>query len=86
LRRVQQINAQECDRDPRYSRPGDVGTEDNDDIDKAKPEVVIQVAVMQARRDRLQDMGIQPGTSAALAFTPPTPSFFDDCGYGDHPG
>src|SRR5258708_36986131 len=44
------------------------------DIDKAKPEVVIQVAVMQARRDRLKNMGIQPGTSAQLAFTPPTSS------------
>src|ERR1700682_4741017 len=43
-----------------------------DDIDKAKPEVVIQVAVMQARRDRLRNIGIQPGTSATLAFTPPT--------------
>src|SRR5258707_8013290 len=42
-----------------------------DDIDKAKPEVVIQVAVMQARRDRLQNLGITPGTSATLAFTPP---------------
>ncbi len=35
-----------------------------DDIDKAKPEVVIQIAVMQARRDKLRDIGIQPGTSA----------------------
>ena len=44
------------------------------DIDKAKPEVVIQVAVLQARRDRLRNIGIQPGTSAALTFTPPTAS------------
>ena len=40
------------------------------DIDKAKPEVIIQVAVLQARRDRLRDLGIQPDTSATLAFTP----------------
>jgi len=40
------------------------------DIDKAKPEVVIQVAVLQARRDRVRDLGIQPDTSATLAFTP----------------
>jgi len=40
------------------------------DIDKAKPEVVIQVAVLQARRDRMRDLGIQPDTSATLAFTP----------------
>ena len=42
-----------------------------DDIDKAKPEVVIQVAIMQARTDRLKNMGIQPGTSASLTFSPP---------------
>jgi len=42
------------------------------DIDKAKPEVVIQVAVLQARRDRLRDIGIQPDTTATLTFTPRT--------------
>jgi general secretion pathway protein D len=40
------------------------------DIDKAKPEVVIQVAVLQARRDRLRDLGIQPDTTGTLVFTP----------------
>ena len=40
------------------------------DIDKAKPEVVIQVAVLQARRDRIRDLGIQPDTTGTLAFTP----------------
>src|SRR6267143_1172119 len=30
--------------------------------------------VLQARRDRLRNIGIQPGTSAALTFTPPTAS------------
>ena len=40
------------------------------DLDKAKPEVVIQFAVLQARRSRLRDLGISPGTTAALAFNP----------------
>jgi general secretion pathway protein D len=40
------------------------------DIDKAKPEVVVQVAVLQARRDRIRDLGIQPDTTGSLAFTP----------------
>jgi general secretion pathway protein D len=40
------------------------------DIDKAKPEVVIQVSVLQARRDRARDLGITPGSSAVLTFTP----------------
>jgi general secretion pathway protein D len=74
LRRVQQINAQNAivirDTPDRVMLAQKI----IDDIDKAKPEVVIQVAVMQARRDRLQNMGIQPGTSAQLSFTPPTPT------------
>ena len=71
LRRVQQINAQNAivirDTPDRVMLAQKI----IEDIDKAKPEVVIQVAVMQARRDRLQNIGIQPGTSATLAFTPP---------------
>jgi general secretion pathway protein D len=71
LRRVQQINAQNAivirDTPDRVLLAGKI----IDDIDKAKPEVVIQVAVMQARTDRLRNIGIQPGTSASIAFTPP---------------
>ncbi|MDP9266891.1 MAG: type II and III secretion system protein [Acidobacteriota bacterium] len=33
------------------------------DIDKARPEVVIEVAVLQVRRDKLLDLGITPPTS-----------------------
>jgi general secretion pathway protein D len=40
------------------------------DIDKAKPEVVVQVEVLQARTDRLRDLGVLPGQQASLAFTP----------------
>lgn len=40
------------------------------DIDKAKPEVIIQVAVLQVRRDRMRNLGIQPGTSSVVTFTP----------------
>jgi general secretion pathway protein D len=38
-----------------------------DDIDKAKPEVVIDVVVMQVRRDLERNLGIQPPTSASVA-------------------
>jgi general secretion pathway protein D len=41
------------------------------DIDKAKPEVVIQVEVLSASTDRLRDLGVLPGQNASLAFTPP---------------
>ncbi len=58
LRRVQQINAQNAivirDTPDRVLLAGKI----IDDIDKAKPEVVIQVAVMEARRDRMRNIGI----------------------------
>jgi len=41
------------------------------DIDKAKPEVVIQVEVLSASTDRLRDLGVLPGQNAAVTFTPP---------------
>ncbi|MBI4467347.1 MAG: hypothetical protein HY656_07980 [Acidobacteria bacterium] len=40
------------------------------DIDRAKPEVLVQVAVLQARRDRARELGILPSTSVPLIFTP----------------
>jgi general secretion pathway protein D len=42
------------------------------DIDKAKPEVVIQVEVLEARTDRMRDLGILPGQSASIAISPAT--------------
>jgi general secretion pathway protein D len=42
------------------------------DIDKAKPEVVIQIEVLEVSTDRLRDLGVLPGQSAALAFNPGT--------------
>jgi general secretion pathway protein D len=71
LRRVQQFNAQNAIivRDT----PDKVMLAEKivNDIDKPKAEVVIQFSVLQARRDRLRDLGINPGTSASLVFTPP---------------
>jgi general secretion pathway protein D len=40
------------------------------DIDKAKPEVVIQVEVLEARTDRLRDLGILPGQTASISINP----------------
>ncbi|MGH9778886.1 MAG: cohesin domain-containing protein [Candidatus Acidiferrales bacterium] len=42
------------------------------DIDQARPEILIQVAVLQARRDRARELGIIPSTSVPLIFTPRT--------------
>src|ERR1700686_533515 len=48
------------------------------DIDKAKPEVVVQVEVLQARTDRLRDLGIPPIQTASVVINPnastPTPT------------
>jgi general secretion pathway protein D len=72
LRRVQQINAQNAivirDTPDRVMLAGKI----IDDIDKAKPEVVIQVAIMQARTDRLRNIGITPGQSVSATFAPTT--------------
>jgi len=40
------------------------------DIDKAKPEVVVEVAIMQVRRDKLQDLGIAPPGSTSIGLAP----------------
>ena len=40
------------------------------DVDKAKPEVVVQVEVLEARTDRLRDLGVTPGQSASIAINP----------------
>ena len=40
------------------------------DIDKAKPEVLIHVQVLSANVDRLRDLGILPGQSVSVAFSP----------------
>jgi general secretion pathway protein D len=71
LRRVQQINAQNAivirDTPDRILLAGKI----IDDIDKAKPEVVIQVAVMEARRDRMRNVGITPPSGVSASFANP---------------
>ena len=43
------------------------------DSDRGKPEVVIQISVLQVRRDRARSLGIQPGGRTTLTFNPVTP-------------
>ncbi len=38
-----------------------------DDLDKAKPEVIVEVAIMQVNRDKMKTYGINPPTSATVA-------------------
>ncbi|MFQ5776399.1 MAG: cohesin domain-containing protein [Terriglobia bacterium] len=53
------------------------------DVDQAKPEVVIQVAILQARRDRARELGILPSTSVPLLFTPRGAAAADGDGDGN---
>lgn len=41
------------------------------DIDKAKPEVVVQVSVIEARVDTARNLGILPGQTASITVVPP---------------
>jgi general secretion pathway protein D len=41
------------------------------DVDRARPEVVVQVSILQAVSDRARDLGITPGSSTVLNFSPP---------------
>ena len=41
-----------------------------DDLDRAKPEVLIDVAVMQVSRDKSRKLGISPPTSMSIALQP----------------
>lgn len=74
MRRIQQVNSQNAlvVRDT----PDKIAALEKllADVDKAKPEVVIQVSVLQARRDRARDLGITPGASSVLSFTPRNPT------------
>lgn len=42
------------------------------DIDKPKPEVVIDIAVLQVSRDRIRTLGVNPPTSANIVMVPGT--------------
>ena len=41
-----------------------------DDLDKAKPEVLIDVAVMEVSRDKMKNLGINPPTSVSVQLQP----------------
>ncbi|HSM85504.1 MAG TPA: hypothetical protein VLT16_05110 [Candidatus Limnocylindrales bacterium] len=43
------------------------------DSDRGRAEVVVQISVLQVRRDRARSLGVQPGSSTTLAFVPQSP-------------
>jgi general secretion pathway protein D len=70
LRRVQQLNAQNAivirDTPDKLALAAKI----IHDIDKAKPEVLVHVQVVTASVDRLRDLGILPGQTVSVTFTP----------------
>ena len=71
LKRIQQLNAQNAiivrDTPDKLA----IAEKMIRDIDKAKPEVVIQVQVVEARVDKARNLGISPGQTASIAVVPP---------------
>ena len=71
LKRIQQLNAQNAiiirDSPDKLA----IAEKMIKDIDKAKPEVVIQVQVLEARLDKMRNLGILPGQTASIAVVPP---------------
>src|SRR5579862_694981 len=71
LKRLQQLNAQNAiivrDTPDKLA----IAEKMINDIDKARPEVVIQVQVLEARLDKMRNLGILPGQSASIGVVPP---------------
>ena len=82
LKRIQQVNAQNAIiiRDT----PDKIALAEKiiRDIDKAKPEVIIQMEVLQARTDKLRNLGILPGQSASIAINPNATTTTNSSGTG----
>ena len=71
LKRLQQLNAQNAiivrDTPDKLA----IAEKMINDIDKARPEVVIQVQVLEARLDKMRNLGILPGQTASIGVVPP---------------
>jgi general secretion pathway protein D len=74
LKRIQQVNSQNAviirDTPDKLA----IAEKIIHELDNAKPEVVIQVEVLQARRDRVHELGIAPDGTATLSFVNPDSS------------
>lgn len=72
LKRVQQVNAQNAIVIRDTPDKLDIAEKIIRDIDQAKPEVLLDVSILQTSLDRLHDLGVLPGQSAAVTFNPRT--------------
>jgi general secretion pathway protein D len=71
LKRITQLNSQNAVVIRDSPDKLEVAQKIIEDIDKAKPEVVIQVQVVEARVDKARNLGIAPGQTAGIAVVPP---------------
>jgi len=71
LKRITQLNSQNAVVIRDSPDKLEVAEKIIEDIDKAKPEVVIQVQVVEARVDKARNLGVAPGQTASIAVVPP---------------
>jgi general secretion pathway protein D len=71
LKRIQQLNARNAI--VIRANPGQLALAEKfiQDMDKAQPEVIVQVSVVEARVDKMRNLGILPGQTASLTIVPP---------------
>jgi general secretion pathway protein D len=71
LKRIQQLNARNAI--VIRATPGQLALAEKfiQDIDTAQPEVVVQVSVLEARVDKMRNLGILPGQTASVTVVPP---------------
>src|SRR6202051_4732146 len=71
LKRIQQLNARNAI--VIRATPGQLALAEKfiQDMDKAQPEVIVQVSVVEARVDKMRNLGILPGQTASLSIVPP---------------
>jgi general secretion pathway protein D len=70
LRRVQQLNGQNAIVIRDTPDKIDIAEKIIRNMDQAKPEVLLHVSVLQTSLNHLRDLGILPGQSSTLTFTP----------------
>src|SRR3984957_17333246 len=70
LKRIQQLNARNAI--VIRATPGQLALAEKfiQDVDTAQPEVVVQVSVLEARVDKMRNLGILPGQTASLTIVP----------------
>jgi general secretion pathway protein D len=71
LKRIQQLNAENAIVIRATSDQLTLAGKFIQDVDKAKPEVVVHVSVAEARVDKMRNLGILPGQTASLSIVPP---------------